>query len=196
MEYKIFRDKFNFNRDDSNFNLALQKNEEEDDLIEALFSNKVISDFMKDDINNPPKKTEIKKEDEFPISKKIGPSYDDDKKSQTSEQLSEASVEEFRARQKKGKTMEGFATDINKTKNIDDFIQENPELKKQYDNLNKYYDFALKSLKYLIPKFVDGKEEETRIKLLIIENEQDISESRYIERTTMRINNLIAETVI
>ena len=106
---------------------------------------------MKDD-NIPPKKN-IKEED-FPINKKV-PIIDDD----LSDKLSSSSFEEIRQRKKKERMVDGFSSDINKTKNIDDFIQENPELKKQYDNLNKYYDFALKSLKYLIPKFTKDKDD-------------------------------------
>ena len=111
---------------------------------------------MKDDINYPPKKKEDKIE-EFPISKKLIQEDNDDA---LSDKLSQSSFEEIRQRKKREKLVDGFSSDINKTKNIDDFIQETPELKKQYDNLNKYYDFAMKSLKYLIPKFVKGKEDE------------------------------------
>jgi hypothetical protein len=109
---------------------------------------------MKDDNPKPIVKKEENNE-EFPINRKIVKEEDDD----NSEVLSNASFEEIRQRKKKEKTLDGFASDINKTKNIDDFIQENPDLKRQYDNLNKYYDFAMKSLKYLIPKFIKGNEE-------------------------------------
>ena len=152
-QYKIFRQKFDFQRDDTNFNLVYEKTDYEDDMIEALFNNKVISEFMKDD-NIPPKK--IGNDEDFPINKKLPKQdLDDD----ISEKLSNSSFEEIRQRKKKDNMINGFSSDINKTKNIDDFIQENPELKKQNDNLNKFYDFALKSLKYLIPKFVKGNED-------------------------------------
>jgi len=147
---------------------------------------------MKDDNPKPIVKKEENNE-EFPINRKIVKEEDDD----NSEVLSNASFEEIRQRKKKEKTLDGFASDINKTKNIDDFIQENPDLKRQYDNLNKYYDFAMKSLKYLIPKFIKGNEEneEGIIRLKQDESKVDEKESLYIERTTQRINNLIAETV-
>ena len=168
MEYKIFRQRFDFKNDDSNYNLAFEKKEEEDDLIEALFSNKAINEFMKDEWSGTKKKELPQEKEDFPINKKV---IKDDDDSVTSEQLSSTSFEEIRQRKKREKerTMDGFSSDINKTKNIDDFIQENPELKKQYDNLNKYYDFAMKSLKYLIPKFVKGNEEvEGKIVYLIV----------------------------
>ena len=50
----------------------------------------------------------------------------------------------------------GIDSDIEKTKTFEDFVKEDEKLKKEYDNLNCYYNFALKSLKYFIPKLGQG----------------------------------------
>ena len=46
MVYRIFKPTFDFKHDNSDYNLAFEKNEEEDDIIEALFNNKVIKEFI------------------------------------------------------------------------------------------------------------------------------------------------------
>ncbi len=47
---------------------------------------------------------------------------------------------------------EGISRDIDKTKSFDDLIKEDGNLKTQYDNLNTYFKFAVKSLNYFVPR--------------------------------------------
>ena len=42
--------------------------------------------------------------------------------------------------------------ELQNTQDFHDYIESNPELKKQYDQLNNYCNFAVKSINYLVNK--------------------------------------------
>jgi len=198
-----------FQEDESNYNVLFEKQDDEDDAIESLFSNtgfkkkkkeKIdinIENLDNNDINNI-NDVSIDKHTYFPINTKKNKIANDnisDNSIDKSQQKTENSVDMHQMDKPKLST-DGFSSEINKTKNMDQFINENPELKKQYDNLNKYYDFTLKSLKFIVPKFNKNKEDN------ISGNENndntnnfDELESKYIHNTTLKINNLISETI-
>ncbi len=82
---------------------------------------------------------------------------------------------------------QGIDSDIEKTKNFDDFIQEDPKLKEQYDNLNTYYNFAVKSLNYHMPKLGQGLKPGEEIPHNIVGDE---FETEVIKKTSSKINDL------
>jgi len=82
--------------------------------------------------------------------------------------------------------------DIEKTKNIDDFIQEDINLKSQYDNLNTYYNFAVKSLNYFIPKIEQNPK---FISEVPPDNDSTSFENQVIKKTSAKINDLFSNSV-
>lgn len=99
----------------------------------------------------------------------------------------------------------GFDKEIEKTKTIDDFIKEDDKLREQYDNLNTYYNFAVKSLNYFIPKLGKGLEGEgqtseneinsSTLPILDSEGAEDQFESKVIQKTSEKINDLFLNSV-
>ena len=73
------------------------------------------------------------------------------------------------------KTME---SQLKGTKDFNDFLKEEPVLKKQYDQLNNYCDFVGKSLNYIINKEAGVEKGES-------------SEAKNIEKANAELNNLI-----
>jgi hypothetical protein len=91
-----------------------------------------------------------------------------------------------------------FDKEIEKTKNIDDFIKEDENLRVQYDNLNTYYNFAVKSLNYFIPKLGKGlkvDENEDQNSLIQKDIKEDPFETQVIKKTSARINELFINSV-
>ncbi len=102
----------------------------------------------------------------------------------------------------------GIDSDIEKTKTFEDFIKEDEKLKNEYDNLNCYYNFALKSLKYFIPKLGKGLEEEQTTSRLESEFDSNLSEddkhilgpkdsfeTEIIRKTNRKLNDLFIDSV-
>ena len=97
--------------------------------------------------------------------------------------------------------------EIEQTKNMDDFIRDDENLKREYDNLNTYCNFAVKSLKYFIPKIgkgLKGSIDETNIQSEIsnLKDNEEISppedpfEVKVIEKTSKKINDLFINSMI
>jgi len=141
-------------------NLNLKNNEkkieslngfEDDDIINALFkvSQKISveEEFPKNltidgkDYSLPDQSKE-KEEELFPINTKIIPEHN----------LSEEELIKYREKMLKEYKKGGIDPEIDNTKSFDDLIKEDKKLKTQYDNLNTYFNFAVKSLNYFVPK--------------------------------------------
>ena len=73
--------------------------------------------------------------------------------------------------------------ELRNTQDFNDYIQSNPELKKQYEQLNNYCNFAVKSLNYIVNKGagVDSVSE---------------SEAQKIEQTNRKLNEFLLEPII
>ena len=73
--------------------------------------------------------------------------------------------------------------ELRNTQDFNDYIENNPELKKQYEQLNNYCNFALKSLNYLVNKGagVDNLSE---------------SEAKKIEQANQKLNEFLLEPII
>ena len=73
--------------------------------------------------------------------------------------------------------------ELRNTQDFNDYIQSNPELKKQYEQLNSYCNFAVKSLNYIVNKGagVDSVSE---------------SEAQKIEQTNRKLNEFLLEPII
>lgn len=106
-----------------------------------------------------PETKEIKEEDLFPINTKFLPEVN----------LTEEERENYRQKMLIEFNKEGMDKAIDKTKNFDDLIKEDENLKTQYDNLNTYFKFAVRSLNYFVPKMnknlkenVDGNNPENQ----------------------------------
>jgi hypothetical protein len=123
---------------------------DDDDVINALFkvalkiSNEELSKDLTIDgkyYKLPEAKTE-KEEDLFPINTNNIPQHN----------LTEEEMLNYREKILYDFNNEGLDRNIDKTKSFDDLIKEDESLKAQYDNLNTYFNFAVKSLNYFVPK--------------------------------------------
>jgi hypothetical protein len=133
----------------------------------------------------------------FPINTKVV-------ESQVSDNIQEINVN---SQQK----FEGIDEDISKTKNMDQFIQEDKKLKQQYDDLNTYFNFACKSLNYFIPQFSqerDNKNEKINSQNKIegenddqeycknFGNDDNMLENEIVKKTTERLNQFLLGPVV
>ena len=73
--------------------------------------------------------------------------------------------------------------ELRNTQSFNDYIESNPELKKQYDQLNNYCNFAVKSINYIINKGAGL-------------NETSESEARNIEEANAKLNELLLEPIM
>ena len=73
--------------------------------------------------------------------------------------------------------------ELQNTQDFHDYIQSNPELKKQYDQLNNYCNFAVKSINYLVNKSTG------------IGNTSS-EEAKKIEQTNKQLNELLLQPII
>ena len=169
--------------------IELAKDENEPEFIKALFSKKIpkeIQEKLEQDkgkytdthtTSSSPtkipdsKKTELHENDEmlFPIKSTLSKEEDPDIAYQ------------------RIMNTQSLESQLKHTKNIDNYIEENSELKKQYDQLNTYCNFAVKSLNYIVTKGVIKEEDE----------EKDTNlDSKIITKTNERINELLLGPII
>ena len=73
--------------------------------------------------------------------------------------------------------------ELQNTQDFHDYIESNPELKKQYDQLNNYCNFAVKSINYLVNK-------STGI------GDTNSEEAKKIEQTNKQLNELLLQPII
>ena len=73
--------------------------------------------------------------------------------------------------------------ELRKTQDFNDYIQSNPELKKQYDQLNNYCNFAVKSINYIVNKGAG------------VDNTSE-SEAKKIEQANRQLNQLLLEPIM
>ena len=73
--------------------------------------------------------------------------------------------------------------ELQNTQDFHDYIESNPELKKQYEQLNNYCNFAVKSINYLVNKSTGL-------------NDTSSEEAKKIEQTNKQLNELLLEPII
>ena len=73
--------------------------------------------------------------------------------------------------------------ELRNTQDFNDYIQSNPELKKQYDQLNNYCNFAVKSINYIVKKGAG------------VDNTSE-SEAKKIEQANRQLNQLLLEPIM
>ena len=73
--------------------------------------------------------------------------------------------------------------ELRNTQDFNDYIQSNPELKKQYDQLNNYCNFAVKSLNYIVNKGAGM-------------NNTSETEAKKIEQANNELNKLLLEPIM
>ena len=73
--------------------------------------------------------------------------------------------------------------ELQNTKDFHDYIESNPVLKKQYDQLNNYCNFAVKSINYLVNKSTGM-------------NDTSSEEAKKIEQTNKQLNELLLQPII
>ncbi len=73
--------------------------------------------------------------------------------------------------------------ELRNTQDFNDYIQSNPELKKQYDQLNNYCNFAVKSINYIVNKGAG------------LDNTSE-SEAKNIEKANEKLNKFLLEPLI
>ena len=73
--------------------------------------------------------------------------------------------------------------ELQNTQDFHDYIQSNPELKKQYDQLNNYCNFAVKSINYLVNKSTGL-------------GDTSSEEAKKIEQTNKQLNELLLQPII
>lgn len=90
--------------------------------------------------------------------------------------------------------IDNYENSLYKTKNFDEFVRENEKLKKQYDDINKYFTFAMKGISHLFPKNLEDYSENR------IEDDINISledkEKKYFHEMGKKINDYVQEAVI
>jgi len=73
--------------------------------------------------------------------------------------------------------------ELQNTQDFNDYIQSNPVLKKQYEQLNNYCNFAVKSINYIVNKGAG------------VDNTSE-SEAKKIEQTNRKLNEFLLEPII
>ena len=73
--------------------------------------------------------------------------------------------------------------ELQNTQDFHDYIESNPELKKQYEQLNNYCNFAVKSINYLVNKSTGL-------------NETSSEEAKKIEQANKQLNELLLEPIM
>ena len=73
--------------------------------------------------------------------------------------------------------------ELQNTQDFHDYIESNPELKKQYDQLNNYCNFAVKSINYLVNKSTGL-------------NDTSSEEAKKIEQANKQLNELLLEPIM
>ena len=73
--------------------------------------------------------------------------------------------------------------ELRNTQDFNDYIQSNPELKKQYEQLNNYCNFAVKSINYIVNKGAG------------MDNTSE-SEAKKIEQANKKLNEFLLEPII
>jgi hypothetical protein len=171
--------------------------DEEDDVIHNLFKiNKKVRDLetetkYKEKNQQEDNKAEYE-ESLFPISTKPSTFHE----LASEENPNDTSIDEDLYRQlKMGYKIDGIDREIEKTKTIDDFIKEDDKLREQYENLNTYYNFAVKSLNYFIPKLGKGLDNKTDPELETFSENPDQFENNVIKKTSEKINDLFLNSV-
>ena len=163
--------------------VEIKKDENEPDFIKALFTKKIPQEIQ-DKLNQDkgkytsdtnttflPTITESKKEEDerelFPIKSTL---HKDDENDIHSRRVNSHNLE----------------SQLKHTKGVGDYIEEDPELKRQYDQLNQYCNFAVKSLNYIVTKGVTDSND----------NDKDNLDSKIINKTNQRINELLLGPII
>jgi hypothetical protein len=196
--------------DDCNDNAKLTEDFfESDEFINDIFKNqKKLKDKIKiDDENNNINNEELIESYEtnlFPINTSSKRFIDNDNFQSDNNStipnltpLNDAQLLDFRNKMTAQYGEEGIEKDLVNTKSLDDIIREDNKLKEQYENLNTYYNFAVKSLNYFIPKLGKGLNEENTTE----EQENNTNEDRNFEddvvkKTSFKINQLLMDSVM
>lgn len=91
---------------------------------------------------------------------------------------------------------EGIEKHLENTTSFDDIIKNDSKLNKQYENLNTYYNFAVKSLNYFIPKLGKGLNEEDAADVVEPNKiEENKFEDDVVKKTSYKINQLLMDSV-
>ena len=181
-------------------------NDQDDEVINNLFKTSKHNQIITEDQNKYNISEDNNREYEetlFPISTKPNDASNNQTPNANEESNpNDTSVDEDLYRALKSRyNGDGIHKDIEKTKTIDDFIKEDDKLREQYENLNTYYNFAVKSLNYFIPKMGHNmKQDEYNLGLEseAISNDEtnpDQFESSVIKKTSEKINELFMNSV-
>jgi hypothetical protein len=91
--------------------------------------------------------------------------------------------------------IENMEKNLENTMSFDDLIRDDHKLKEQYENLNTYYNFAVKSLNYFIPKLGKGLNDEPNTTEEETNTNETIFEEDVIKKTSFKINQLLIDSV-
>lgn len=89
----------------------------------------------------------------------------------------------------------GMERDLENTSSFDDLIRDDNKLKEQYENLDTYYNFAVKSLNYFIPKLGKGLNDKENPANAPVINEVNNFQDDVIKKTSFKINQLLMDSV-
>lgn len=107
-----------------------------------------------------------------------------------------------------------FDSSIYNSKSFNEFIKENDKLNRDYENINKYFSFAMKGMSQLMPKIVSTQEKQVKDILVVKENnnsendniisEEEIKdkiskieneETKFVIEASYKINKLVQDSV-
>jgi chromosome segregation protein len=191
--------------------------EEHDEEIDNLFrkihnENKCKNVNIQSNLNEQIKEQENDEYDEnlFPINTKVNlnkQSEINDLNIEFGEPINISEEERLQHRQNilRQYNLEGVDSEIEKSKTMNDLMEEDSNLKEQYENLNTYYNFAVKSLNYFIPKLgkglADNNEndqnnlnENNEIKSEVNVDDNNFEKS-YIMKASNKINKLFYDSI-
>ena len=180
------------NKDQGKYNNNLSPEKESNSIIKEISPHKIINENKINESNLDEKKdniiNDIKDENENIINTNINIDIEILKKEEII--IKDDNEEDlFPIKSNKQKEIQNKTEKINmeqelrNTQDFNDYIQNNPELKKSYDQLNNYCNFAVKSINYIVNKNagVDTSSE---------------SEAKKIEQANTKLNEFLLEPII
>jgi len=190
---KLNKDKEKYNHIENNQNSNNEKSKENEENKEEIKTNEksIIGASEKKPTNEV---EENEKEIEninsnLDINKEIQKKENEKKTSQNINKEEEEDLFPIKSNKQKDFAEPGKFENVNmeqelqNTQDFNDYIQSNPVLKKQYEQLNNYCNFAVKSINYIVKKGAG------------VDNTSE-SEAKKIEQTNRKLNEFLLEPII
>ena len=177
---------------------SLYKDENEPDFIKNLFDKKISNELQEKLLKDDGKYNKIENLNEEEEEQKLEEINTNSKKEKKLEKIEENKEEEedeenlfpIKSLKQDNTAEEAFKSyergknrslesQLKGTKNLNDYINEDPELKKQFNQLNNICDYTMKSLNYIVNKEAGF-------------NDKEKLDSKIFEKTNIKLNEFLA----